>query len=51
MALTSVLIPPVATWHWLRGQVTHCRVLPLGPYEAAAPPSAPREPVQERVRP
>ncbi|GAA2944230.1 glycosyltransferase family 2 protein [Streptomyces enissocaesilis] len=51
MALTSVLIPPAATWHWLRGRVVHRRVPPFGPYEAAAPPGAPREPVRERVRP
>ncbi|MCV2491100.1 HAD-IIIA family hydrolase [Geodermatophilus sp. YIM 151500] len=28
MALTSALIPPLATWHWLRGVVTHRRVRP-----------------------
>jgi HAD superfamily hydrolase (TIGR01662 family) len=26
MLATSALIPPVATWHWLRGVVTHRRV-------------------------
>ena len=26
MALTSAAIPPLATWHWLRGVVTHRRV-------------------------
>jgi HAD superfamily hydrolase (TIGR01662 family) len=26
MAATSVLIPPLATWHWLRGVVRHRRV-------------------------
>lgn len=26
MVLTSVAIPPVATWHWLRGVVAHRRV-------------------------
>jgi HAD superfamily hydrolase (TIGR01662 family) len=26
MALTSALIPPLATWHWLRGAVRHRRV-------------------------
>jgi HAD superfamily hydrolase (TIGR01662 family) len=26
MALTSVAIPPLATWHWLRGLVEHRRV-------------------------
>jgi HAD superfamily hydrolase (TIGR01662 family) len=28
MALTSVAIPPLATWHWLRGVVEHRRVGP-----------------------
>ncbi|MBT2490816.1 glycosyltransferase [Streptomyces sp. ISL-96] len=51
MALTSVLIPPAATWHWLRGHAKYHRALPLGPHEAADPPRAPREPVQVRVRP
>lgn len=51
MALTSALIPPAATWHWLRGRLKYHRTLPLGPHEAAAPPRAPREPVQVRVRP
>ncbi|MEV8308727.1 glycosyltransferase [Streptomyces flavidovirens] len=51
MVLTSVLIPPAATWHWLRGHAKYHRALPLGPHEVAAPPRAPREPVQVRVRP
>jgi len=28
MALTSVAIPPLATWHWLRGVIAHRRVEP-----------------------
>ncbi len=28
MALTSAAIPPLATWHWLRGVVQHRRVTP-----------------------
>jgi histidinol-phosphate phosphatase family protein len=28
MALTSAAIPPLATWHWLRGVVAHRRVAP-----------------------
>jgi HAD superfamily hydrolase (TIGR01662 family) len=28
MALTSAAIPPLATWHWLRGVVRHRRVTP-----------------------
>ncbi|WP_328773832.1 glycosyltransferase family 2 protein [Streptomyces sp. NBC_00286] len=51
MTLTSVLIPPAATWHWLRGQVRHRATPPLRPYESAEPPRTPREPAQERVRP
>jgi hypothetical protein len=51
MALTSVLIPPAATWHWLRGHVKYRRTLPLSPREAGDPPRAPRQPVQERVGP
>jgi GT2 family glycosyltransferase len=51
MALTSVLIPPAATWHWLRGHIRYHRAPPFEPPGAAAAPRAPREPVQERVRP
>jgi hypothetical protein len=54
MVLTSVLIPPAATWHWVLGHVEHRRTQPsdpLGASKAAAPPRAPRgEPVEERVR-
>ncbi|MFF4494919.1 glycosyltransferase family 2 protein [Streptomyces sp. NPDC001546] len=39
MALTSVLIPPTATWYWLRGLAAHHRVRPTPP--AAPPPPAP----------
>ncbi|MFF9204883.1 glycosyltransferase family 2 protein [Streptomyces sp. NPDC014986] len=34
MVLTSTLIPPAATWHWLRGQLVH----------RGAPPHRPRRP-------
>jgi len=30
MAATSAVIPPLATWHWLAGQVRHRTVRPLG---------------------
>ncbi|MEV6651458.1 glycosyltransferase [Streptomyces sp. NPDC051219] len=50
MALTSVLIPPAATWHWLRGHIRHRRTLPWGPHESGPPPRPPRRPVQERVQ-
>ncbi|WP_053743500.1 glycosyltransferase family 2 protein [Streptomyces sp. NRRL WC-3618] len=35
MVMTSVLIPPVATWYWLRGHAAHRAARPLGP---ARPP-------------
>ncbi|MFF1510121.1 glycosyltransferase family 2 protein [Streptomyces sp. NPDC058326] len=38
MVLTSVVIPPVATWHWLRGSVAHRAARPRGP---ARPPVVP----------
>ncbi|MEV4233519.1 transferase, partial [Streptomyces bobili] len=30
MAVTSVLIPPLAVRHWLHGLVRHRRALPMG---------------------
>lgn len=44
MLVTSVAIPPVAVWHWLRGLVAHRAAAPLAP-SAAAPltPSAAEE--------
>ncbi|MCB5179184.1 glycosyltransferase [Streptomyces antimicrobicus] len=36
MAVTSVLVPPAATWHWLRGLAAHRRVAPA---RQAAPPA------------
>ncbi|MBT2479732.1 glycosyltransferase family 2 protein [Streptomyces sp. ISL-94] len=51
MVVTSVLIPPVAAWHWLRGHVLHRAARPLGP---AQPPGArtatPKKSPVERVR-
>ncbi|MEV2256565.1 glycosyltransferase [Streptomyces sp. NPDC050147] len=53
MALTSVLIPPAAVWHWLRGQAVHREAGPLDPRHAA-PGRAPGPPLrptrEERVR-
>ncbi|MBB5937164.1 glycosyltransferase family 2 protein [Streptomyces zagrosensis] len=49
MVLTSPLIPPLASWHWLRGLVRHREVRPLPP---GRPPTAayePTEPLIERV--
>ncbi|MFI8825055.1 glycosyltransferase family 2 protein [Streptomyces sp. NPDC053431] len=42
MVLTSAVIPPAATWHWLRGLVAHraARPLPPSPAPAAAAPAA-----------
>ncbi|WP_055490894.1 glycosyltransferase family 2 protein [Streptomyces sp. TP-A0356] len=51
MALTSVVIPPVATWHWLRGQVVHRATPSLVAYQAGAPTRARQRPPRERVRP
>jgi GT2 family glycosyltransferase len=50
MALTSVVIPPAAVRHWLRGQVVHRRTPPLEAYGSGEPPRAWREPDRERVR-
>lgn len=35
MAVTSALIPPAATWHWLRGRVRHAGARP---WQDVAPP-------------
>ncbi|NWF29097.1 glycosyltransferase family 2 protein [Streptomyces sp. PKU-EA00015] len=51
MALTSVLIPPAATWHWLRGQVRHRATPPFDPVATTRPPRAPREAFRQRVLP
>ncbi|MBT2365544.1 glycosyltransferase [Streptomyces sp. ISL-10] len=51
MALTSVLIPPAATWHWLRGQFRHRGTAPFDPVATTRPPRAPSEAVQQRVLP
>ncbi|MFD4629141.1 glycosyltransferase family 2 protein [Streptomyces sp. NPDC058284] len=53
MALTSVLIPPAAVWHWLRGQAVHRRAAPhaahpAGPGHAPDPPVRPAH--EDRVR-
>ncbi|WP_394429499.1 glycosyltransferase family 2 protein [Streptomyces sp. SGAir0957] len=56
MAVTSVLIPPAATWHWLRGQLLHRDVTPAarygqGPGSDAASCAPPVPGDEERVRP
>ncbi|MFJ9037756.1 glycosyltransferase family 2 protein [Streptomyces sp. NPDC102406] len=53
MALTSVLIPPAATWHWLRGRLLHRDVTPSAPNEPGPRPepvATPRPVPEERVR-
>ncbi|MFE1251261.1 glycosyltransferase family 2 protein [Streptomyces sp. NPDC058735] len=50
MAVTSVLVPPAATWHWLRGRLAHRgarRHSPSGPTE---PAPAARPLARERQR-
>ncbi|WP_369212296.1 glycosyltransferase family 2 protein [Streptomyces flavofungini] len=49
MAVTSALIPPAATWHWLRGQLAHRRAEPLDRRTAGAPrpPGVPLRPLTE----
>ncbi|MFD7631137.1 glycosyltransferase family 2 protein [Streptomyces sp. NPDC059851] len=41
MAATSVLIPPAASWHWLRGLWVHRKARPTAQHPAAPPPGAP----------
>ncbi|QQC92059.1 glycosyltransferase family 2 protein [Streptomyces alfalfae] len=52
MAVTSALIPPAATWHWLRGHVTHLGAEPLRPASGPPrPPGTPHRPLTgEQVR-
>ncbi|WP_447040797.1 glycosyltransferase family 2 protein [Streptomyces sp. DSM 118878] len=46
MAVTSALIPPAATWHWLRGHIAHRGAAPLRPVSGASrPPGTPRRPL------
>ncbi|MFG3115664.1 glycosyltransferase [Streptomyces sp. NPDC048197] len=50
MALTSVLIPPAATAHWLRGLLRHRRIAPVDPWGGAHPaPDVRPRPAPERV--
>ncbi|MGW0614714.1 glycosyltransferase family 2 protein [Streptomyces sp. NPDC002788] len=50
MTVTSVLVPPVATWHWLRGRVTHRRAAPHTPPGTGEPAAPSRPVVRERLR-
>nr|WP_307624319.1 glycosyltransferase [Streptomyces sp. V3I7] len=49
MVVTSALIPPAATWHWLRGQSKHRRTPPWAPPGPASVSRAPRAATGERV--
>ncbi|MFF5448075.1 glycosyltransferase [Streptomyces sp. NPDC012888] len=42
MAATSLLIPPAASWHWLRGLWLHRRVRPPASPYGTPPPGTPR---------
>lgn len=48
MALTSVLVPPAAAWHWLRGQVRH-RATPAHRHRAESPSPSAAAPAGERM--
>ncbi|MFJ4980132.1 glycosyltransferase family 2 protein [Streptomyces coeruleorubidus] len=50
MIVTSALIPPAATWHWLRGRLAHRTVRPLNPLGTGEPAPAARPAVRERLR-
>ncbi|KUL36879.1 transferase [Streptomyces sp. NRRL F-4489] len=49
MALTSALIPPVATAHWLRGLVRHRGVAPAAVPAGPVPVAAGPRPARERI--
>ncbi|MEV5440672.1 glycosyltransferase [Streptomyces sp. NPDC052682] len=50
MLLTSLLIPPAATWHWLRGRLRYRATPPHRPSAAGQWPPEPRPVVRERLR-
>ncbi|MFF8232110.1 glycosyltransferase family 2 protein [Streptomyces caelestis] len=50
MAVTSTIVPPAATWHWLRGRLAHRKARPLTPLGTGEPAPAPRPAVRERLR-
>ncbi|MGA5901117.1 glycosyltransferase family 2 protein [Streptomyces venetus] len=49
MTVTSVLVPPAATWHWLRGRLEHRKARPYTPLEPFEPLPAPSPAVRERL--
>ncbi|MEU7723026.1 glycosyltransferase family 2 protein [Streptomyces tibetensis] len=50
MALTSAVVPPAATWHWLRGRVAHRKAGRYTPFGNGEPAPAPRPAATERLR-
>jgi hypothetical protein len=50
MAVTSALVPPAATWHWLRGRLAHRTARPHTPPGTTGPTTEPRPAVMERLR-
>ncbi|MGW0498720.1 glycosyltransferase family 2 protein [Streptomyces sp. NPDC003007] len=50
MTVTSALVPPAATWHWLRGRLAHRKARPLTASGNGEPATAPRPAVRERLR-
>ncbi|MEY9484531.1 hypothetical protein RKD26_000325 [Streptomyces calvus] len=49
MAVTSVLIPPAAAWHWLRGHLVHRAAARRTAHRPGGAPPAHRPPVGERL--
>ncbi|MFF5370307.1 glycosyltransferase family 2 protein [Streptomyces sp. NPDC013187] len=50
MAVTSALVPPAATWHWLRGRIAHRKAGRYTPSGSGEPEPAPRPAARERLR-
>ncbi|GAA2766913.1 glycosyltransferase [Streptomyces paradoxus] len=50
MTVTSALVPPAATWHWLRGRVVHRKALPYTPSGSGEPTLGSRPAARERLR-
>ncbi|MFD5233762.1 glycosyltransferase family 2 protein [Streptomyces qaidamensis] len=50
MTVTSALVPPAATWHWLRGRLVHRKARPHTPFRSGEPTPAPRPAARERLR-
>ncbi|MFD8236808.1 glycosyltransferase family 2 protein [Streptomyces sp. NPDC059696] len=50
MTVTSALVPPAATWHWLRGRVAHRKAARYTPSGSGEPTPSPRPAARERLR-